>query len=124
MDETLSEAHILAAIGRGTPAAPEIPMAKKAKTKDCESGPPDIARWQTLAAAELKGKPLTSLDWQTPEGMTVKPLYTEADLEDIEAQGCPWGEPLRGGRADCRGRRAGSSPTAPRRMRRAPGSSA
>ena len=81
-------------------------MAKKAKAKDRESGPPDIARWQTLAAAELKGKPLTSLDWQTPEGMTVKPLYTEADLEDIEAQGFPWREALPGAPPYLRGPRA------------------
>src|SRR2546423_1788284 len=81
-------------------------MAKKAKAKDRESGPPDIARWQALAAAELKGKPLTSLDWQTPEGMTVKPLYTEADLEDIEAQGFPWREALPGAPPYLRGPRA------------------
>src|SRR5947209_14360142 len=80
-------------------------MAKKAKAKDREPGPPDIARWQALAAAELKGKPLTSLDWQTPEGMTVKPLYTEADLEDIEAQGFPWREALPGAPPYLRGRR-------------------
>src|SRR5436309_413619 len=81
-------------------------MAKKAKAKDREPGPPDIARWQALAAAELKGKPLTSLDWQTPEGMTVKPFYTEADLEDIEAQGFPWREALPGVPPYLRGPRA------------------
>src|SRR5436309_8166081 len=81
-------------------------MAKKAKAKDREPGPPDIARWQALAAAELKGKPLTSLDWQTPEGMTVKPFYTEADLEDIEAQGFPWREALPGAPPYLRGPRA------------------
>src|SRR5205807_6820452 len=69
-------------------------------------GPPDIARWQALAAAELKGKPLTSLDWQTPEGMTVKLFYTEADLEDIEAQGFPWREALPGVPPYLRGPRA------------------
>src|SRR5438105_1265116 len=81
-------------------------MAKKAKAKDREPGPPDIARWQALAAAELKGKPLTSLDWQPPEGMTVKPFYTEADLEDIEAQGFPWREALPGAPPYLRGPRA------------------
>jgi methylmalonyl-CoA mutase len=41
--------------------------------------------WQKLAEAELRGNPVASLDWQTPEGITVKPLYTEADLEAIAA---------------------------------------
>jgi methylmalonyl-CoA mutase len=36
--------------------------------------------WATLAERELKSPPET-LTWQTPEGIAVKPLYTEADLE-------------------------------------------
>ncbi|MFM9828419.1 MAG: methylmalonyl-CoA mutase [Sphingomonas sp.] len=39
----------------------------------------DLADWQALAAREVKGK---SLDWLTPEGITVKPLYTTADAAD------------------------------------------
>ncbi|HLY47494.1 MAG TPA: methylmalonyl-CoA mutase [Stellaceae bacterium] len=46
--------------------------------------------WSALAARELKGKSPASLDWQTPEGIAVKPLYTAADLETIEAQGFAW----------------------------------
>src|ERR1700761_6948340 len=41
--------------------------------------------WATLAAKELKDRPLASLDWAAPEGFTVKPLYTASDLEGIEA---------------------------------------
>ena len=37
--------------------------------------------WTLLAQAELRGKPLAGLDWMTPEGIKVKPLYTAADLE-------------------------------------------
>ncbi|MDQ4419694.1 methylmalonyl-CoA mutase [Sphingobium sp. DEHP117] len=37
----------------------------------------DITDWKTLADKEVKGK---SLDWQTPEGITVKPLYTAEDV--------------------------------------------
>jgi methylmalonyl-CoA mutase len=51
---------------------------------------PDAARWKALAAKELRGKPLDSLERQTPEGIAVKPLYTAADLEAIEAAGFPW----------------------------------
>ena len=71
-------------------------MAKKAKPASPEAKSPDIAAWQTLAAAELKGKPLASLDRKTPEGITLKPLYTEADLEAIEAAGFPWRDALPG----------------------------
>ena len=81
-------------------------MTKKAKPANRESRSPDLAPWRDLAAAELKGKPLASLDWQTPEGITVKPLYTEADLEDIEAQGFPWREALPGEPPYLRGPRA------------------
>src|SRR5712672_3291242 len=43
--------------------------------------------WSHLASAELKGKPIESLDWETPEGIRVKPLYTAEDLAAIERAG-------------------------------------
>jgi len=43
--------------------------------------------WEKLAAKELGGKPLASLDWETAEGITIKPLYTAADLEGLETVG-------------------------------------
>jgi len=43
--------------------------------------------WVTLARQELKGAPLSGLDWETPEGIRVKSLYTEADLEGLETLG-------------------------------------
>ena len=57
--------------------------------------------WAALAAKELKNKPLDALTWQTPEGFDVKPLYTAADLEGLEAvQSLPGFAPyLRGVRA-------------------------
>lgn len=39
--------------------------------------------WTDLAEKELRGTPLEDLTWQSPEGIAIKPLYTEADLEDI-----------------------------------------
>jgi methylmalonyl-CoA mutase len=45
--------------------------------------------WTALAARELKSGSLQSLIWHTPEGIAVKPLYTEADLEGLEAAGVP-----------------------------------
>jgi methylmalonyl-CoA mutase len=59
----------------------------------------EFARWQALAEEETKGR-ASALGWQTPEGITVKPLYTAADLEALEATGLPGLPPyLRGPRA-------------------------
>src|SRR5690606_29832158 len=40
--------------------------------------------WRTLATKDLKGKSPDGLVWNTPEGIAVKPLYTAADLQDLE----------------------------------------
>jgi methylmalonyl-CoA mutase len=45
---------------------------------------PDLQQWKALATKQLRGKPLEALDWDTPEGIRVKPLYTAQDLEDLE----------------------------------------
>jgi methylmalonyl-CoA mutase len=45
---------------------------------------PDKQKWSELATKELRGKALDSMDWMTPEGIRVKPLYTAEDLEGIE----------------------------------------
>ncbi len=38
---------------------------------------PTLEQWAAAAAKEVKGK---DLNWETPEGITVKPLYTAEDL--------------------------------------------
>jgi methylmalonyl-CoA mutase len=43
--------------------------------------------WVALSKAELKGRPVGDLDWATPEGIRIKPLYTADDLAAIEAEG-------------------------------------
>jgi methylmalonyl-CoA mutase len=48
-------------------------MAEKQKIDD----------WKALAEKQLRGKPLDSLNWDTPEGIKVKPLYTLEDLEGL-----------------------------------------
>ncbi len=60
-----------------------------------------LEEWEKLAEKELKGQPLQSLSWMTPEGIEVKPLYTAADLEALELQpGLPGFPPFtRGPRA-------------------------
>src|SRR5262245_25761317 len=47
---------------------------------------PELDDWRALAEREVKGDP-DQLVWDTPEGIRVKPLYTEADLEGLEAVG-------------------------------------
>jgi len=40
--------------------------------------------WRALAVKELQGKALDDLVWQTPEGISIKPVYTANDLEGLE----------------------------------------
>jgi hypothetical protein len=42
---------------------------------------PNLDQWKALAAKQLKGQSPDTLDWHTPEGIRVKPLYTGEDLE-------------------------------------------
>ncbi len=54
----------------------------------------DIEEWKRLAVRQLKERELADLDWQTPEGICVKPLYTAEDLENLEhLNGLPGLEP-------------------------------
>ena len=43
--------------------------------------------WTELATKELRCKPLEDLTWKTLEGIEVKPLYTEDDLEGLDHLG-------------------------------------
>ena len=45
----------------------------------------DRKKWLELATKELKGKSLETLEWETPEGIVVKPLYTMEDLEGLDS---------------------------------------
>ncbi|WP_186386492.1 methylmalonyl-CoA mutase [Stappia sp. TSB10P1A] len=60
-----------------------------------------VRDWMDLASKELKDSDPQDLVWQTPEGIPVKPLYTEEDLDRIGHLGTlPGFEPfLRGPRA-------------------------
>ena len=57
--------------------------------------------WLSLARKELRGKPESDLVWETPEGITVKPVYTSSDLDGCDHLGSlPGIEPfIRGPRA-------------------------
>ena len=50
-----------------------------------------LAAWQKAAAKSAPGGNVDALNWQTPEGITVKPVYTAADV-----QGLPYTDTLPG----------------------------
>jgi len=43
-----------------------------------------LAAWRAAAEKSMRGNPVESLTWQTPEGIPVKALYTAADLAGLE----------------------------------------
>jgi methylmalonyl-CoA mutase len=46
--------------------------------------PADLAAWTKAAAKSAPGGNLEALNWRTPDGITVKPLYTAADLQGLK----------------------------------------
>ena len=62
---------------------------------------PTLKDWQRAAAKSAPGGDVAALNWVTPEGLTVKPLYTAADLAGLpHANTLPGFEPyLRGPQA-------------------------
>ena len=62
---------------------------------------PEMSAWEKAAAKSAPGGNLEALNWITPEGISVKPLYTAADIKGLEyADTLPGMEPyLRGPQA-------------------------
>ncbi len=50
---------------------------------DKTSTPEALAAWRKAAAKSAPDGKLEALDWVTPEGITVKPLYTAADVANL-----------------------------------------
>jgi len=46
--------------------------------------PADLDAWAKSAAKSAPGGDLNALNWLTPDGITVKPLYTAADLQGLK----------------------------------------
>jgi len=46
----------------------------------------NLEDWKTLVKTETKGKTVDDLSWNSPEGIKVKPLYTQSDLDDSHYQ--------------------------------------
>ncbi len=62
-------------LGEDTGAAPKPRDLPEPSTS------PTLETWQAAAATEVRGKDLT---WHTPEGIDVKPLYTQEDIDGID----------------------------------------
>ena len=48
-----------------------------------KNGGADLERWRALARQDLRDRDPASLERETPDGLRIKPLYTEADLEGL-----------------------------------------
>jgi len=60
-----------------------------------EFRPASLSDWEKAAAKSVKGGSLDSLNWVTPDGITVKPLYTAADVAGLpHADTLPGFEPF------------------------------
>mgnify|MGYP000894756586 FL=1 len=42
-------------------------------------------QWVEMATKQMKGKSPDTLNWKSPEGITVKPMYTDEDLKGLES---------------------------------------
>ncbi|MBC7618210.1 MAG: hypothetical protein H7293_04330, partial [Candidatus Saccharibacteria bacterium] len=42
-----------------------------------------LEAWAKAAAKSAPGGNVDALNWHTPDGITVKPLYTAADMADL-----------------------------------------
>ncbi len=80
-------------------SAPQSPARQAASPASAPAGaavqpefpPATLAQWAAAAAKAAPGGDPAALNWVTPEGLTVKPLYTAADL-----QGLPYADTLPG----------------------------
>ena len=70
-------------------------------SKETEFNQASLEAWTKAAAKSAPGGNVDALNWQTPDGITVKPLYTAADTRDLAyANTLPGFEPyLRGPQA-------------------------
>jgi methylmalonyl-CoA mutase len=49
-----------------------------------ESKPVSLEEWKKAAAKSAPGGNVDALNWITPDGIAVKPLYTAADVEGLQ----------------------------------------
>ncbi len=65
-----------------TSAAPRVRQAMSTPEPTFKTA--DLAAWTKAAAKSAPGGNVEALNWRTPDGITVKPLYTAADLHGLK----------------------------------------
>lgn len=63
----------------------EIKLEKTFTLLD-DFAPPTYKEWKEKVISDLKGKPFEKLQTKTIEGITLKPIYTKADLEKLSGK--------------------------------------
>ena len=58
-------------------------MAKSSKNQKAEAVA-DLSKWRDLAEKELRGRAVEDLTTTSPDGLSIRPLYTALDLEGLE----------------------------------------
>ncbi len=57
----------------------------QAMSKNGKNNPENrINEWENLAASEIKAKDTSQIEWLTPEGILVKPVYSAQDLDRVD----------------------------------------
>ncbi len=62
---------------------PTIPSFAGVPFDAADGEPPSLSAWRAAVERE-SGRPAEQLEWNTPERLPVKPLYTAADLEPLD----------------------------------------
>jgi methylmalonyl-CoA mutase len=57
--------------------------------KDKQPGSSDLSQWENAASHGVPGGDVNRLAWRTPEGISVKPLYTRRDIEQLPIDTLP-----------------------------------
>ena len=76
---------------RGKPLQAHLPARTPSRTKK-DDVMSDKEAWRARAEKELRGRPLEDLTWNTPEGITVQPVYTSEDAAGLAHMGAMPGE--------------------------------
>lgn len=74
----------LLAVSGSAPAALKLCHSRLFHTSISHNGDVELHEaWASLAKKQLKGKNPEDLIWHTPEGISIKPVYTQADTAAV-----------------------------------------
>ncbi|MGH8846961.1 MAG: methylmalonyl-CoA mutase family protein, partial [Polaromonas sp.] len=58
-------------------------MSPKKPSPSADFHPASLEAWAKSAAKSAPGGDVSALNWHTPDGISVKPLYTAEDIKDL-----------------------------------------